>query len=89
MRNVPFYNPKSTGISKVETFLFSPNTQLFVDTINFCNDAGGAAYQPVTQDTAIQMSQSLMLQVKLKQAIFVFNFFFLIFFLISFFLIFF
>jgi len=61
-RGMPFYNPQASSIAKVETYIFGRNTKLFVDTINFCNDAGGAAYQPVTQDTAVQMSQSLMLQ---------------------------
>jgi len=59
---IPFYNKQATSISKIETFVFDKGMQFYLDNINFCNAAGGAAFQPVTRDMAVQTSQSLLLQ---------------------------
>jgi len=61
-REVPFYNKQASSIAMVETYVVNKGAQFFVDTLTYCNAAGGAAYQPVTRDTAVTMSQSLMLQ---------------------------
>jgi len=61
-KGIPFYNSQITGVSKVEAYVYNPNVKFFLDEVNLCNDAGGSPYQPVSADTAVQMSQSLMLQ---------------------------
>jgi len=59
---IPFFNKQATSIAEMEVWVNQPGMQFYVDNINFCNAAGGAAYQPVTRDMAVQTSQSLLLQ---------------------------
>jgi len=59
---LPFFNKQATSISKMEIYVMQPGMQFYVDNLTPCNPAGGTSFAPVTRDTAVSMSQSLLLQ---------------------------
>lgn len=67
---IPFFNAQATSIAKIETYVNERGMQFYLDNINFCNAAGGAAYQPVTRDMAVKSKIKAKEKKKGKKTLF-------------------
>jgi hypothetical protein len=63
LRDVPLMFDK-TGIDRIDLWNFKANSgRTLFDSMYFCNNAGGAKYQPVSKNAAVQKANSNMKQL--------------------------